>query len=202
MMFSSKLRVGLKELQVTMQYKTVQEYDGDFNSYLPEKDFDKLQQYNINDINSTEELLNRLQKDINLRIGIEEEYGVNVLSKDGVSIGKEILKTKYLQDTGKTWNDIKDLRSPCDYVPLKDVIIPEISYETEVLQNLLKEMKTLTVSPGIKGWNKTFPFFKTMISIGVGGLHSINKPEIIVPNEDECLLDEDAASLYPSLLIE
>ena len=63
-------------------------------------------------------------------------------------------------------------------------------------------MKTLTVNPGIKGWNKTFPFFETMISIGVGGLHSINKPEIIIPEEDECLMDWDAASLYPSLLIE
>lgn len=31
MMFSNKLRVGLKELQVTMQYPNVQEYDGDFN---------------------------------------------------------------------------------------------------------------------------------------------------------------------------
>nr|DAG88604.1 MAG TPA: hypothetical protein [Crassvirales sp.] len=32
-----------------------------------------------------------------------------------------------------------------------------------------------------------------MISIGVGGLHSLNKPEIIVPNDDEYLMDYDAA---------
>lgn len=35
----------------------------------------------------------------------------------------------------------------------------------------------------------------------MGGLHSLNKPEIIVPNDDEYLIDYDAASLYPSLLI-
>ena len=37
MMFSNKLRVGLKELQVTMQYPNVQEYEGDFDQFLPEK---------------------------------------------------------------------------------------------------------------------------------------------------------------------
>ena len=54
-------------------------------------------------------------------------------------------------------------------------------------------MKTLTVSPGIKGWNKQFYFCNSLISIGVGGLHSLNKPEIIVPNDDEYLMDYDAA---------
>lgn len=33
-------------------------------------------------------------------------------------------------------------------------------------------------------------------------LHSQNDPEIIVPKEDEMLIDTDAASLYPTLLIE
>ena len=201
MLFSQKLRVGLKEMQVTMQFHNVQEYEGDFDSDLPDDEIDKMLAYNLNDVESTEELLNRCKADIDLRIGIEKEYGVGVLSMDGVSIGKEILKTKYLQDTHKTWWDIKDLRSPCDMVELKKVILPVIEFKTPVLQNLLKEMKTLTVNPGIKGWNKQFLFYGTTISIGVGGLHSINQPEKIVPKEDEILKDADAASLYPTLLI-
>lgn len=102
MLFSSKLRVGLKELQVTMEYPNVREYEGDFQNYVPKSDFDSVIAYNFNDVESTEELLYKLEKAIQLRIAIEKEYGVNVLSMDGVSIGKEILKTKYLQDTGKT----------------------------------------------------------------------------------------------------
>ena len=201
MLFSQKLRVGLKEMQVTMQYRNVQEYEGDFNAWLPDSEIDKMLRYNLNDVESTEELLNRCQEQINLRLGIQKEYDVNVLSMDGVSIGKEILKMKYLQDTGKTWYDIKDLRSPCDMVKLKKVILPVIEFKTPVLQNLLAEMKGLTVSPGIKGWNKKFLFYGTTISIGVGGLHSINEPEIIIPKDDEICRDADAASLYPTLLI-
>ena len=34
MLWSSKLRVGLKELQVTMNYHNVEEYDGDFDKTL------------------------------------------------------------------------------------------------------------------------------------------------------------------------
>ena len=202
MLFSSKLRVGLKEMEVTMQVEDVDEYEGDFNKPVKPEDIDRVLEYNDHDVTNTEELLNRLKKQIDLRLGIEEEYGVDVLSMDGVSIGKEILKTKYLQDTGKSWDEIKDLRSPCDMVELNKVILPVIEFRTPILQELLKEMKSLTVSPGINGWNKKFLFYDTVISIGVGGLHSQNDPEIIVPKEDEMLIDTDAASLYPTLLIE
>lgn len=202
MLFSQKLRVGLKEMEVTMQVEDVDEYEGDFNKPVALEDIDRVLEYNDHDVTNTEELLNRLKKQIDLRIGIEEEYGVDVLSMDGVSIGKEILKTKYLQDTGKSWDEIKDLRSPCDMVELNKVILPVIEYKTPILQGLLKEMKTLTVSPGIDGWNKKFLFYNTVISVGVGGIHSQNNPEIVIPNEDELLIDTDAASLYPTLLIE
>lgn len=202
MLFSQKLRVGLKEMEITMQVENVDEYEGDFNQNLSVENIDRMLEYNFHDVQNTTELLERQQKAITLRLGIEEEYGVDVLSMDGVSIGKEILKVKYLQDTNKEWNDIKDLRSPCDTVKLSNVILPIINFQSTILQNLLKEMKTLTVSPGIKGWNKQFLFFGTTISIGVGGLHSINSPEIVIPKDDELLLDTDAASLYPTLVCE
>lgn len=201
MMFSKKLRCSLKALEVTMQYSKVQEYDGDFEKPVPVSDIDKVISYNLNDCGATLQLLNLKKSDIELRISVEDEYKIKALSKDGVGIGNEILKKKYLEFSNKTWDDIKDLRSPCEKVELKNVILPKIKFETKILQDLLSEMKTLTVSPGIKGWNKQFYFCNSLISIGVGGLHSLNKPEIIVPNDDEYLMDYDAASLYPSLLI-
>ena len=102
MMFSNKLRVGLKELQVTMQYPNVQEYEGDFDQFLPEKEIDNVLIYNLNDVDSTLELLNRCKKDIDLRLSIEDEYGIKALSKDGVNLGMEILKQRYLAETGLT----------------------------------------------------------------------------------------------------
>ena len=201
MLFSQKLRVGLKEMQVTMQYHNVQEYEGNFDDYLPDEEIDKMLGYNLNDVDSTLELLNRCKKDIDLRIGIQQEYGVDVLSKDGMSIGTEILKIKYLEKTKKQWYQIKDLRSPCDEIELSKVIFPFIQYETPVLQNLLSEMKMQKVSPGRKGYEKHFLLDSVEVTVGVGGIHTKNVPEAIIPKDDELLLDSDVNSLYPSLII-
>ena len=201
MRFSSKLRVGLKEMEVTMQFPNVEEYDGDFEKPLPLKDFDKMIAYNDNDVDATEELLNRSQKLIDLRLGIEQEYGVDVLSKDGMTIGMEILKVKYLERTGKTWDQIKDLRSPCEYIELNKVILPFVKFEHPVLKEMLVELKQQVVSPGRKGYEKHFLLEGMEVSVGVGGIHSRNDPEIIIPNENQLLLDSDVNSLYPSLSI-
>lgn len=202
MLYSNKLRVGLKEIQVTMQYPNVQEFVCDWSKPLPLEDFDEMIDYNINDIESTTELLNRCKESINLRIAIEDEYGVRVLSKDGVNIGMKILTQKYLEKTGLTWWDIEGLRSPMDYIPLKDVILPFIRYDSPILQRVLNDMKSQIVSPGRKGYENNFIFDGLRYTVGVGGIHSKNDPEIIIPKEDEMLIDIDVASLYPSMLIE
>ena len=202
MLYSNKLRVGLKEIQVTMQYPNVQEFVCDWTKPLPLEDIDSMIDYNINDIESTSELLNRCKKDVDLRIAIEDEYGVRVLSKDGVNIGMKILTQKYLEKTGLTWWDIKDLRSPMSVIPLKDVILPFIKYDSPILQRVLDDMKNQIVSPGRKGYENKFVFNNLRYSVGVGGIHSVNSPEIIIPRDDEMLIDIDVASLYPSMLIE
>lgn len=202
MLYSNKLRVGLKEIQVTMQYPNVQEFVCDWTKPLPLEDFDSMIDYNINDIESTSELLNRCKKDVDLRIAIEDEYGVRVLSKDGVNIGMKILTQKYLEKTGLTWWDIKDLRSPMSVIPLKDVILPFVKYDSPILQRVLEDMKNQIVSPGRKGYENKFVFNNLRYSVGVGGIHSVNSPEIIIPRDDEMLIDIDVASLYPSMLIE
>lgn len=202
MLFSQKLRVGLKEMQVTMKYSNVQEYDGNFEAPIPEEDIPKMIQYNINDVNSTEELLYRCENDIKLRLNIEEEYGIKALNKDGVNLGMEILKTKYLEKTHKTWNDIKDLRSPCDKIALNEIILPFIKFDNPILKDLLNEMKQQVVSPDRKGYNKHFLMDNLEYSVGVGGIHSVNKPSIFIAKEDEVISDVDVASLYPSLIIE
>ena len=201
MLFSQALRVSLKEMQVTMMYKNVQEFNCDWQAPLSQFEIDDMISYNINDVMSTTELLKQCKEDIDIRVDIENNYGIDCLSKDGVGTGVELLKYEYLKETGMKWWDLKDLRSPMDMVPLKDVILPIIDFKHPVLKNLLTEMKSLTVSPGRNGWNKKFLLDNLVVSVGVGGIHSINNPEAIIPNEDELLLDSDVTSMYPSFII-
>jgi len=201
MLYSKALRVSLKEMQVTMMYKNVQEFNQDWNKNLSTQDIDSMIEYNINDVMSTYELLKKCEKDIQLRLNIEDQYHIHCLSKDGVNIGMQILAEEYMNKTGISWDILKNMRSPADIIDLNEIILPIIKYNTPILQNLLNEMKQLKVSPGRKGYEKQFLLNDLVISIGVGGIHSINKPEIIIPNEDELLVDLDVASLYPSMLL-
>ena len=108
MLFSKKLRVGLKSMQITMQYDNVQEYRGDFDMDIPEKDIDQMIAYNVNDIDSTTELLNRCKKDIELRLWIEQEYGIDALSMDSVKFGERILANEYCKMTNTPWSLQRD----------------------------------------------------------------------------------------------
>ena len=201
MLFSSKLRVGLKSMQITMHYKNVEEFMCDWQSDLDENRFDDMIAYNINDVDSTAELLERCKDDIQLRLNVEKEFNIDCLSKDNVNMGMKILAHQYCKYSGKTWKEIKDLRSPMDVIPLKDVILPIIKYDDSKLQAMLERLKLQVVSPGRKGYEEQFIFKGLKYSIGVGGIHSVNTPEIIIPKDDEILIDSDVASLYPSMII-
>lgn len=203
MQFSSKLRVGLKEMQVTMHYPNVQEYDGDFSSPIPLEDMEKMIGYNINDVDSTTELLNRLRKDVELRSFIETEYGINAYSMDSVKFGETLLAKKYCEAVGISKKQLETMRSPMDYIPLKDVILPFIKYKNPKLQEVLEDMKGQTVySKERKGYEKQFVLSNTRYSIGVGGIHSINTPRIYVPSENEFIGHADVASMYPSFIVQ
>lgn len=202
MQFSQKLRVGLKTMQVTMHYKNVQEYDGDFGQNLPKDSIDEMIAYNINDVESTTELLNRLKEQIELRLFIEQEHGIDCLSMDSVKMAETFLLEEYSKRSGIPKNVIKEMRSPMDYIPLKDVILPFIKYKNPKLQDVLEDMKKQIVySKERKGYEKKFVLSNVVYSVGVGGIHSIHTPKIFHPKDDEHIGHADVTSMYPSLLI-
>jgi len=201
--FSSKLRVGLKEMQITMHYPNVLEYDGNFSNDLLPSDIDDMIRYNINDVESTMELLHRLRKDIDLRTFIESEYGFNAYSMDSVKFGETLLQKKYCEATGLSKKQLEEMRSPMDYIPLKDVILPTIKYKNPKLQEVLEDMKGQVVySKERKGYEKQFVLSNTCYSIGVGGIHSINKPRIYIPKAGQFIGHADVASMYPSFIVQ
>ena len=202
MQFSQKLRVGLKTMQVTMHYKNVYEYEGDFTKPLPKDEIDTMIAYNINDVESTTELLHRLQDQIDLRLFIEKEHGIDCLSMDSVKMAETFLLEKYSERSGIPKNVIKEMRSPMDYIPLKDVILPFISFKHPKLQAVLEDMKKQIVySKERKSYENKFVISNVVYSVGVGGIHSIHTPKIFLPKDDEYIGHSDVASMYPSLLI-
>lgn len=205
MMFSSKLRVGLKEMQLTMRYPNVLEYDGNFNDFVNPKDYHKIIEYNINDVLSTKQLFATLANkgEIDLRLFIENEYGFNALSMDSVKFGETILAKKVCEELHIDKRQLEQMRSPMDNIPLKDVILPFIKYKNPKLQNVLEDMKKQVVSSKErKSYENKFVISNTCYSVGIGGIHSINTPRIYIPKNDEYIGHLDVASMYPSFIVQ
>ena len=188
-------------MQVTMQYKNVEEFVVDWQQDLPEKDMDQLISYNINDVESTEELLYRCKDLLELRVETERDFGLQCLSLDRVNLGDKLLQLKVMQKANLSKDQLENMKSPVDRVDLEKVIFPWIKFSNPILQKALQDMKNQhNVSPGRKGYINTFIFGKMEVTIGVGGIHGDNGCCSIKCNDDELLLDSDVNSLYPSLI--
>jgi hypothetical protein len=121
---------------------------------------------------------------------------------DSVKMAETFLLQKYSERSGIPKNVIKEMRSPMDYIPLKDVILPFIKYKNPKLQAVLEDMKKQIVySKERKGYEKKFVLSDVVYSVGVGGIHSIHTPQIFLPKDDEHIGHADVTSMYPSFLI-
>ena len=114
----------------------------------------------------------------------------------------EILKQRYLAETNLKWKDIKDLRSPCDILDLKEIIFDFISFKTPVLQNLLQDLKQQRIDPNDNSFERTFILGKSKYTFGMGGVHTVNKPSSYVSDNQTVTVDVDVASMYPSIILE
>ena len=85
---------------------------------------------------------------------------------------------------------------------LNEIIFPYVKFETPILQNLLKELKSLCIDPNDNTFERNFMLGGIPHTLGLGGLHSVSQSEKFEPGEDFLLRDDDVASLYPSIIIE
>lgn len=191
MHFSKALRVSLKEIQITMMYRNVQEMNHEWDKPILRPFIDDLRAYNVNDVLSTAELLKVSENDLKLRLGISKQYGIDVMSKDGMKIGISILEEMYSKASNISKKELKGLGTPRPSIHLKDCILPFIKFNDDKLNEILNNLKE-TVIMGTKGvLNIEVIYDGLKYTIATGGLHSTNKPEVIVPKEDESLIDAD-----------
>jgi hypothetical protein len=201
MLYSQKLRVGLKWIQVSMLYPNVQEMLIDWQKPIKENRIDEVIEYNINDIKSTAHLLTHLEDKLNLRLSLRNKYNIDVLSTDDVNLGNKLLRKLYCKRTNQSEKYVDTLRTPCDFIDLDKVILPIIKFSTPQLQAVLEDMRAQhATSPGRKGYEHSFLFAGMYITVGVGGIHGDCGIGKWYSSEDQYVWDSDVNSLYPSLM--
>jgi hypothetical protein len=157
--------------------------------------------YCINDVDTTIALFNRLSAEIQLRIEMGAEYGIDMRSKSDTQMA-EVSFVKRLNLPRKTNSVPYSLRYKAPSF---------ISFQSEELLSLLQRIQNHEYIMNQKTGHVTLPEFleKDTIKIGngeyqlgVGGIHSVHDKRVChIMSDDYFITDIDAASYYPTILI-
>ena len=201
------MRVGnidqksLKLVAVNLEWPLIQDLPLPVDSAISKEHIDLLYYYNLNDVNITEALYNKLRDKIKVRYDITEFYNINVMSEPDSGMANRLMEKLYSDTSGIPIQQLKTLRTERPIIHYENIIFDNISFETPLLKEMLAELKT-------KKFYKSQPFFKKDIvfngvkyQLGIGGLHSDDRPGIFNSNEDTKIIDCDITSFYPNILI-
>ena len=164
---------------------------------------DELRKYCVNDLKTTALLYSNIEKQIELREMLSEKYGVDMRSKSDAQIAEAIVK-QYLEAEGVTVTKRVEPVRPFKYR------VPEwVEFKTPEFQVMLERVRECTFQVSDKGsvvlpkeLNKAVEYNGAKYKFGIGGLHSQEKAQVVIPKEDELLSEKDVASMYPSIIIE
>lgn len=209
-------RIGLKKIGVAMAHEKLQELPFDPHQPLTPEQMVELDVYNLNDLDITQKLVHEVQKELDLRSRMSNDYDVDVRSKGEAAIAEMVLTTEYLRATGVNAKTLKTLA--------REALANDASFMVNI-PSWWTQLKKFPVDSNVhKVRKKGDEIFRNPIrlherymakgslsdslflgdrwyTMGVGGLHSVDGPGQWVPEEDETLVDIDVTSYYPFLMI-
>jgi len=205
--WSKKLRlskkISLKSLGIQMGYPVVQELPYAPHLILNEEQREDIKIYNLeHDLGILNLLTDKMNGEIEIRQTIVKKYKIDAWSMDMPKVASEILLQSYCKKTGNDLSETRKLRfdRPTIHIgKLLEGFNPK--FETPKLQEIWKNLLN-----AIDSFDETFVLFNSLdqgvrISVGDGGIHSINNNELYCSTDTHSIITSDVASMYPSLII-
>ena len=201
------MRVGniehksLKLVAVNLNWPLIQDLPVKIDSIITDEQVDLIYYYNVNDIDITEKLYHKLSNDINVRWEVGELYHLDLMSEPDSGMANRILEKMYSEESGIAIKDLREMRTERRIIHYENIVFPSIKFETPILQDFLKEIRSQI-------WYKNQPFFNKSVifdgvkyKLGIGGIHSDDKPAIFTKDNNNLIVDCDIASMYPTLIV-
>lgn len=211
--FSNKNRmVSLKRLEFEMDLENIEEMPiHHTKTNMTDEEIQLTKDYCKNDvmatysfwlvtIGETEHPLYKGNNQIQLRMDIQEEFGISCLNYSDSKIGDEMIKKFYCQEKGIQYKDLPKKGLFRKNIKLKNCIAEYVKFETPQLQDFLKMVKSKTI--GLQDdFKETVEFYGNSYTFAKGGLHTENKPEIFESDDEYEIIDLDVSSYYPAIII-
>jgi hypothetical protein len=212
-------RGSLKEWACCMGHPLVAECPASFTKPLPDEMVEPVRRYCHNDVMVTARLLADHWHLVELRTTLAERYrlGWRAYHLSEPQLGQHTFLTLHRERTGERAQQVREAAqaNPDNLrreIPLTEIVSPRIAFETEPFRDLLRRIRGGVVigdEPG-QSWSlhadgvdlsQPVTLAGREYSLGVGGLHSVDGPGVIVADDDHALIDLDVTSYYPSILI-
>lgn len=173
---------------------------------LTEDQMESVKKYCVNDLNTTIDVFNHIKDRIQLRFDMSKQYGQDLLSKSDAQIAEVVIKSELTKKFPG-----RKLYAPKipDSATFKYLAPDFIKFKTEQLKQILSIIKSTNFQLDAKGSIKLPKELKTakiklgksVYQLGIGGIHSTEKKQCVIPNKDQILVDKDVASYYPSIIL-
>lgn len=194
--------VSLKQCGILLKWKLLQELPISPETLISKENLSTLLDYNENDVLMTLELYKAAIEDIKLREFISQEYQVDVMNNSESYIANDLITHLYARETNQHPMMFREKRTERDIIPVADCIGGNIDFVSPKMQKFLSEFKTKSITPKDQSAiQQMVKINNTEYQMGVGGLHSIDKPGIFKSTEDKILIDADVSSFYPYIML-
>ena len=204
--------VSLKRLEYELDLENIEEMAvSHTKESFTEQELAELKHYCRNDVHATYEFylvttgktehpLYKGNDQVQLRLDIQEEFGIECLNYSDSKIGDEIIKKYYCEERGISYKDLPRKGFFRKEVKLKHCVADYVKFQTKELQAFLKEIKDTTLKQN-DDFKKAIKFHGNTYSFMKGGIHSENKPEIFEADDEYMIVDWDVSSMYPATII-
>lgn len=193
--------VSLKAYGARMHMPRLQDLPIHHDELISPEQETVLLEYCHNDVKTTAELLKHLEKEVLLRVEMSRRYGADMRSKSDSQMAEQA----YISSMG--------LQRRENIVPATVTYKPPsfLKFIDPELQALLDRVATHTFNMNPNTGHVQLPDFLGLQTVkfgtgeyqlGVGGIHSVHDKQICHVAGGSVICDIDAASFYPSIILE
>lgn len=208
---------SLKALQINMRSRTVLESRVPFGTCLTLEQINgDVIPYNVHDVKETKRFAKYSMSALDFRIGLIEQFGMDVLNYNDTKIGEKMLEKRlgddvcYTRDANGRRQKRQTIRRS---IALRDIIFPYVRFDNPEFQRVLSYLQEQVLTPDDledpDANIKTKGVFKGLsanvggvsFEFGTGGVHASVSNKRFQSGNGWIIRDIDVASLYPSIAI-
>ena len=200
------LRGSLKLYSGRLHGQRIQDVPFDPYGSITEEEKLIVKNYCVNDLDSTELLLNNLSEQLSLRQDLSNQYRQNLMSKSDAQIAEAVITSEIKRLTGSYPKKpkIEDIQTHFYFKPPANLFF-QTDYLKGILHNVCNTKFSLDgngrLERGTAIANLSITIGKSVYRMGIGGLHSSEECIGYTSNEEYEIRDRDVASFYPRIVL-